>query len=72
MTRALAIQAGIATLLGTTGLTLLARPGIVRRLLGAPDNREATYAMRIAGMMLTMLGVMIGGFGAIFHFASAP
>lgn len=70
MTRALAIQAGVATLLGATGMTLLMWPDLARRLLGAPDSREATYGLRIAGMMLTMLGVMIGGFGLIFYVAS--
>ena len=66
MTRALAIQAGIGSLIGAVGLALLARPAIGRRLLGLADGYEARYAIRLAGLMLAMLGLMIAGFTLVF------
>lgn len=57
MTRALMIQGGVAVVALAAGVTLLARPGVVRGVSG-----EARYGLRIAGMMLVALGVFLGGF----------
>lgn len=53
MTRALAIQAGLGLASGIAGATLLRRRS---------TTREATYALRIAGMMLLALGLFLTGF----------
>ncbi|WP_066798493.1 hypothetical protein [Sphingomonas soli] len=66
MTRSLALMAGVAVLAGTTGLTTLVRPSLARRALGIADSEAATYALRIAGMMLFALGLFLGGFAAAF------
>ena len=71
MTRSLLVMGGIAAVSGTAGLTLLLRPALGRRLLGMPDGPPATYALRIAGMMLTALGLFLGGFATMFRIASA-
>ncbi len=63
MTRALAIQLGVAAGAGAAGITLLLRPSIARRLIGIADSEAATYALRIAGMMLAALGLFLAGFG---------
>lgn len=60
MTRALALQTGLGFASGIAGATLLRR---------RPASREATYALRIAGMMLLALGLFLTGFAAVFaHF----
>jgi len=71
MTRGLVIMLGIAVAAEAGGLTLLFRPSAGRRLLGVAESEQATYGLRIAGMMLAALGLFLGGFATIFHFASA-
>ena len=71
MTRGLIVMSGVAAMSGATGLTLLARPGLGRRLFGLAASEQATYALRIAGMMLTAFGLFMGGFATMFHLASA-
>lgn len=71
MTRVFAIQAGVGALIGAIGLAMLARPALARRPLGISDGREANYAIRLAGLMLAVLGIMIAAFTLIFAGASA-
>lgn len=71
MTRAFAIQAGVGALIGAIGLAMLARPALAHRPLGISDGREANYAIRLAGLMLAVLGIMIAAFTLIFAGASA-
>ena len=66
MTRSLLLMAGIAGVAGSAGLTLLVAPAAGRRLLGVADSAPATYALRIAGMMLFAFGLFLGGFAAAF------
>ena len=61
MTPALAIQAGLGLVSGIAGTVLLRR---------RPASREATYALRIAGMMLLALGLFLTGFAAVFHYSN--
>lgn len=61
MTRAIAIQSGIAALSAVTGAALLARPD----WFGA-RSEAARYPARIAGMMAVALGLFLGGFALIF------
>lgn len=63
MTRAIAIQFGVAAVAGTSGLALLARPAAF-----GVRSEPARYATRIAGMMLTALGLFLGGFATIYLF----
>jgi len=53
----------IAFLVG--GVTLV-RPDLVRAPLGLGPSQGATYALRIAGMMLTAFGMLLLGFAASF------
>lgn len=57
ITPALAIQAGIGAASGIAGVTLLLRRAA---------TREATYALRIAGMMLLALCLFLTGFALVF------
>jgi len=57
MTRALALQAGLGLASGIAGATLLRRRA---------TSEPATYALRIAGMMLLALGFFLTGFAAVF------
>ncbi len=63
MTRALALalQAGLGLASGIAGTTLL------RRRAASP---QATYATRIAGMMLLALGLFLTGFAAVFTYSN--
>lgn len=70
MTRALALQAGIGAAAGAIGLGLLLRPRAAGRLLGMPEGEPASYALRIAGMMLVALGLFLTGFATVFALAS--
>lgn len=72
MARGLLVMGGVAAVSGACGLTLLLRPAVGRRLLGIGESAEATYALRIVGMMATALGLFLGGFAAMFHIASGP
>jgi len=60
---------GLAVML--LGLAVLLRPAWVRSLFGAPPSEAATYALRIAGMMVTAFGLILAGF-AIAYRLSAP
>lgn len=64
VTRAIAIQSGIAALSAVTGVALLARPD----WFGA-RSAAARYPARIAGMMAVALGLFLGGFAAAFTLA---
>ncbi|WP_066727371.1 hypothetical protein [Sphingomonas pituitosa] len=66
MTRTLAIQAGLGIASGTAGLIVLLRPSAARGLLRMQASEAATYAMRIAGMMLVALGLFLTGFALAF------
>lgn len=66
MTRSMAIMFSIAAVAGSIGLTTLIRPAIAREVLGLTDNEQATYALRIGGMMLFALGLFLGGFATMF------
>ena len=70
MTRALAIQSGIAGAAGLVGLLLLRAPGRGRRLLRLPDTDASAYILRMTGAMLAALGLFLGGFAVMFHLAS--
>lgn len=62
MTRALALQAGIGIVSGAGGLALLLR---------RPTRPEATYPLRIAGMMLVAFGLFLAGFAGAMALAVA-
>lgn len=66
MTRSLALMAGVAGASGALGLTTLLRPSLARAALRLPDAEATSYALRIAGMMLTALGLFLGGFATVF------
>lgn len=70
MTRALVLQAGIGAVSGVLGLGLLLRPRAAGRLLRVPEGEPATYALRIAGMMLVALGLFLTGFATVFVLAT--
>lgn len=71
MTRQFALMAGVAGASGLIGLTTLVRPALARRALGLPEAEATRYALRIAGMMLTALGLFLGGFAAVATMAGA-
>jgi len=58
-------MAGLAGASGALGLTTLVRPSLARAALRLPDADATSYALRIAGMMLTALGLFLGGFAAV-------
>jgi uncharacterized protein YjeT (DUF2065 family) len=70
VTRALALQAGIGAVSGVAGLGLLLAPRAAGRLLGLAEGEPATYALRIAGMMLVALGLFLTGFATVFALAT--
>jgi hypothetical protein len=53
------------------GLAVLFRRAWVHSVLGMPASEAATYALRIAGMMITAFGLILAGF-AIAYRLSAP
>jgi hypothetical protein len=61
------IIAGVVALL-IGGVTLV-RPDLVRAPLGLGPSEAATYALRIAGMMLAAFGMLLLGFAASFAMA---
>jgi|GEM_PF-3295352 len=63
------IPLGLAVM--ALGLVVLLRPAWIRSLLGASPSEAATYALRIAGMMVTAFGLILAGF-AIAYRLSAP
>ena len=62
-------MAGIAGAAGAAGLATLVKPALARRALSLPEGEAATYALRIAGMMLAALGLFLGGFVTVFTLA---
>jgi len=71
MPKGMAVMLAIAAVSALAGLSALLRPSAVRRLLGWSDSEGATYGLRIAGMMLTALGLFLGGFATVFSWVSA-
>ena len=63
------ILIGVPLLLA--GLVALVRPALVRSLLGIADSEAATYALRIAGMMIAAFGLILVGFSLAYQL-SAP
>jgi uncharacterized protein YjeT (DUF2065 family) len=66
MTRTLALQASLGIASSTAGLIVLLRPSAPRALLRMEVSEPATYALRIAGMMLVALGLFLTGFALAF------
>jgi hypothetical protein len=66
---------GIFILVGVpllvAGIVTLLRPAWVRAILNMPASEAATYALRIAGMMIAALGLNLAAF-AIAYRLSAP
>ena len=63
------ILIGVPLLLA--GLVALVRPALVRSLFGIADSEAATYALRIAGMMIAAFGLILAGFSLAYQL-SAP
>lgn len=63
------IPLGVAIL--SVGLATLVRPAWVRKLLQMPASEASTYALRIAGMMITAFGLILAGFSIAYRL-SAP
>jgi len=63
------IPLGLAMML--LGLAVLLRPAWVRAAFNMPASEAATYALRIAGMMITAFGLILAGFSIAYRF-SAP
>ena len=61
----LALMTGVATVTGAAGIVTLVRPALTRRVLRLPDAEAATYALRIAGMMLFAFGLVLAAFVAM-------
>lgn len=61
----------MAALVGASGLALLVRPALARRLLGIGESEQATYALRIVGAMIFAAALFLGGFATAFALASA-
>ena len=59
------ILIGLPVLL--VGLVTLLKPAVVRRLLGMRDSEAATYALRIAGMMIAAFGLLLAGFSIAYQ-----
>lgn len=53
------------------GLVTLLKPAWVRALLRMPAGEAATYALRIAGMMIAALGLILAGFSIAWRMAGA-
>ena len=63
------ILIGVPLLL--VGLVTLLRPAMARALLGMSDSEASTYALRIAGMMISAFGLILAGFSIAYRL-SAP
>ena len=70
MPKGMAVMFAIAAVSELAGLTALLRPSMVRGLLGWSNGEGTTYGLRIVGMMLTALGLFLGGFATVFTLAS--
>lgn len=62
----LQIMALLGMIAGVIGLPTLIRPAAARRLLGLKDSGQMTYILRIAGTMLTALGLILIVFAFTF------
>jgi hypothetical protein len=62
----LQIMALLGLVAGAIGLPVLVRPDAARRLLGLKDSGQMTYILRIAGTMLTALGLILLVFAFTF------
>ncbi len=71
MMRGFATMGGIGLIAGVAGLTTLLRPSLLRRAFNIPESEAATYGLRILGMMLTALGLFLGGFSIALRIALA-
>ncbi|EPR17682.1 hypothetical protein AI27_09855 [Sphingomonas sp. BHC-A] len=70
-----------AVILAITGFSMAFRQSFVRRLIGRPppptsplvaansDEEPITYVLRIAGVMLMIFGIAIGGMVTLFNLA---
>lgn len=69
-----------AVILAVAGFTMAFRQSTVRRLIGRPppvastrlagdEEEPITYILRIAGVMVMVFGIVIGGMFTLFHFA---
>lgn len=67
----LSIMAGIGLATAALGAPVLLRPAAVRRLLGLRDTPPIVYVLRIAGTMLTALGLILLVFALLFWRAAA-
>jgi len=67
-------------LLAITGFMMAFRQAAVRRLIGKPPTASSiarqtdhddplTYVLRIAGVMIMVFGIVIGGMVTLFHLA---
>lgn len=64
-------------LLAFAGFTMAFRQSVIRRLIGRPSSPSAvadagdplTYVLRIAGVMVMVFGIVIGGMVTLFHLA---
>lgn len=65
MTPALAIQAGVGALAMLLGLPLLLAPARTARRFRFGSERAGAYGLRIAGMMLSMFGVLLVLFAVV-------
>lgn len=65
MTPAFALQLVIGLAAVAVGLPMLAAPARAARALGLTAGQPPRYGLRIAGMMLTMFGVLVAAFAAI-------
>lgn len=64
--------------LAVTGFIMAFRQNLARRILGRPaqpaslkgedDEDPLTYILRIAGVMVMIFGIAIGGMVTLFHF----
>ncbi|WCT75136.1 hypothetical protein PQ455_07950 [Sphingomonas naphthae] len=60
----------VAALAATLGLPMLTAPAIVRRAFGWGRTPQSVYILRIAGMMLTALGLILATFTTLFWWAT--
>lgn len=62
----LQVMALLGAVVGALGLPVLIRPAATRRRLGLKDSGQTTYILRIAGTMLTALGLILVVFAITF------
>ena len=64
------ILLGAAALAALLGLPMLIVPAAVRRAFGWSRTAHSVYILRIAGMMLTALGLILATFTTLFWLAT--